>query len=162
MPFGVSGLIRLSKLSDYGIVIMTHLAQGDHGQPSAQAIAQLTHIPAPMTSKILKALTRSGLLRSHRGAGGGYELALDPDLISIAQIIEALDGRIALTECIDEASGECLIQDVCATRTNWQRINSAIRHALDGITLAEMSGSVVRSDLLERRRSTARTDRMTA
>jgi FeS assembly SUF system regulator len=132
-------VIRLSKLADYGIVIMTHLARPGSVQASAQEIAQATRIPQPMAQKILKALAREGLLRSQRGVKGGYELARAARGINVAQIIEVLDGPIAITDCVEHAAGDCLIESLCPARTNWERINSAIRDALEEVTLAEMA-----------------------
>ncbi len=135
-------VIRLSKLADYGIVIMTHLARPGGKQASAQEIAQATRVPQPMAQKILKALTRDGLLRSQRGVKGGYELARAARSITVAQIIEALDGPIAVTDCVDGGAGDCVIESLCPARTNWERINSAIRDALEEVTLAEMASAI--------------------
>ncbi|MEZ5864789.1 MAG: SUF system Fe-S cluster assembly regulator [Geminicoccaceae bacterium] len=135
-------MIRLSKLADYGIVIMTHLARPGHVQESAQEIALATRVPPAMASKILKSLARAGLLRSQRGVKGGYELARVPHAVSMAEIIEALDGPIALTDCVDGAHGDCTIESLCPARTNWDRINTAIRGALDSVSLDEMAGGI--------------------
>jgi len=131
-------VIRLSRITDYGIVLMTELARGRRSMATPE-LAQRTRIAQPMAGKILKTLTREGLLVSHRGAKGGYRLARDPSLLTIAEIIEALDGPIALTACIDVGAGECGIEHICPARSNWHRINAAIRDALDGISLAEMA-----------------------
>jgi FeS assembly SUF system regulator len=135
-------VIRLSKLADYGIIIMTHLARGGGRSLSTSEIASATSVPQPMAGKILKALARAELLVSHRGAYGGYGLEREPSAISVAEIIEALDGPIALTACIDAETSDCTIERLCPTRTNWQRINGAIREALDGVTLDEMAFSI--------------------
>ena len=135
-------MIKLSKLADYGIVIMTHLARPGGVQASAQEIALATRIPPPMAQKILKALAKDGLLRSQRGVKGGYELARAARSITVAQIIEALDGPIAVTDCVDGAPGDCVIESLCPARTNWERINSAIRDALEEVTLAEMAEAI--------------------
>ena len=139
---GWSALIRLSKLADYGIVIMTHLARPGRVQESAQEIALATQVPSAMASKILKSLARAGLLRSQRGVKGGYELARLPGAVSMAEIIEALDGPIALTDCVDGAHGDCTIEALCPARTNWDRINTAIRGALDSVSLDEMASAI--------------------
>ncbi len=89
-------------------------------------------------SKILKILARDGLLQSHRGAKGGYSLERSPEDVSVVEIITAVDGPVGITECIDDTPGECGQESVCPVRGNWQRINDAIRQALDDITLAEM------------------------
>ena len=138
-------MIRLSKLADYGIVIMTTMARHPERCHNAPEIAAKSHIPLPMASKILKALARAGLLASHRGAKGGYGLARTAERISVAEIIAALDGPIALTACIEDGPGECEIEALCPARANWQRINDAIRHALEGITIAEMAHAIPRA-----------------
>jgi FeS assembly SUF system regulator len=135
-------VIRLSRLADYGIVIMTHLARESGRQFATPDIAMATQVPQPMTSKILKLLARADLLASNRGAHGGYSLARDAHEITVAAIIEALDGPIALTACVEAGPGDCGIEQLCPARTNWQRINHAIREALERITLAEMAKSI--------------------
>jgi FeS assembly SUF system regulator len=132
-------VIRLSKLADYGIVMMTNMARHPQRQYNAAEIAAESHIPLPTASKILKALARAGLLASHRGAKGGYGLAREAEAITVAQVIVALEGPIALTSCIEDGPGDCGIEALCPARANWQRINDAIRRALDEITMAEMA-----------------------
>ncbi len=132
-------MIRLSKLADYGIVVMTHMARQPGRQHNAPEVAAQSHIPLPMVSKILKSLARAGLLQSHRGVKGGYGLARPAAAISVAAVISALDGPIALTACIEDGPGGCEIEALCPARANWQRINDAIRTALDGISMAEMA-----------------------
>jgi FeS assembly SUF system regulator len=138
----MDGVIRLSKLADYGIVMMTHMARDAGRQQTAPEIAARSHLPLPMASKILKGLAHAGLLVSHRGAKGGYGLARPAHAISVADIIVALEGPIALTACIEHGPGECDIEALCPARANWQRINRAIREALEGITLLEMAQTV--------------------
>ena len=135
-------MIRLSKLADYGIVIMTTLARDPGRQHNAPEVAAQSHIPLPMVSKILKALARSGLLASHRGVKGGYSLARPAQAISVAEVIRALDGPIALTACIEDGPGGCEIERLCPARANWQRINDALRDALDGISVGEMAQAI--------------------
>jgi FeS assembly SUF system regulator len=136
------GVIRLSKLADYGIVMLTHMARDAGRQQTAPEIAARSHLPLPMASKILKGLAHAGLLASQRGAKGGYGLARPAREISVADIIVALEGPIALTACIEHGPGECEIEALCPARANWQRINRAIREALEGITLLEMTQTV--------------------
>lgn len=148
-----AAVIRLSKLADYGIVIATHLARHPDRQQTAPEVAGATSVPQPMTSKILKQLVRGDVLVSHRGARGGYGLARPAEQITVADVIEALDGPIALTSCIDPGPSDCGILSLCPTRANWQRINHAIRDALDGVTLAEMAHSIPTAFLLPEERS---------
>ncbi|MDH3525631.1 MAG: SUF system Fe-S cluster assembly regulator [Acidobacteriota bacterium] len=128
----------MTKQADYGIVLMTRMAGEAGRQFTAGELAEETQLPAPTVSKILKILTRQELLDSHRGVKGGYSLARDTAAITMAEIIGALDGPIAITECIDDSPGECVQEPSCAVRANWQRINDAIRLALENVTLAEM------------------------
>lgn len=132
-------MLRVTKLADYGIVIMTYLASHGGVTANARDIACEVHLPVPVVSKVLKLLARNGLLDSHRGIKGGYGLARKPDAITIAQIIRALDGPIAVTECTDALRGDCDLELGCPVSANWHRINQAIYQALETITLAEMT-----------------------
>jgi FeS assembly SUF system regulator len=145
-------VIRLSKLADYGIVIATHLARHPDRQQTAPEVAAATSVPAPMTSKILKLLTRGEILVSHRGVRGGYGLGRPAEAITVAEVIEALDGPIAITSCMEPSPHDCGILSLCPARANWQRINGAIREALDGVTLAEMAHSIPAAFLLPEER----------
>ncbi len=130
-------MLRISKLTDYAIVVSTHLGS----LPGAIAVSDLataTGIPQPTVAKVLKVLARAGLVASQRGAHGGYRLARPPEAIAVSAIIEAVDGPIAVTECADDSEA-CEHEPRCEVRANWQRINSAVQSALAGITLADMS-----------------------
>ena len=150
-------MIRLSRLADYGIVIVTHLAREPARFQAAPEIAVATQIPQPVASKVLKMLARAELLLSHRGAHGGYGLARAPDTITVAELIEAVDGPIALTTCLEEGN-DCGIEAMCPARANWQRVNDAIREALQRVTLAEMTQGIPEAFLLpeERQRPAVR------
>ncbi len=131
-------MIRLSRLSDYAVVLMSQIAASPDGLRQAPELAGEAHLPATTVSKILKLLNRSGLLISHRGARGGYEVARPLEAISMADIINAVDGPIALTECIEDTPGECDLEAFCPARRNWHAINDAVRRALAGVTLADV------------------------
>ena len=132
-------MIGITRGADYGILLMTGLAQAD-GQPhSAAALAQQRRLPLPMVSKILKSLARAGLLVSQRGAQGGYSLARPATEISAADIIGALEGPIAITECSGENHDGCSRLEHCEVSGHWPRINQAIYAALQSISLLEMS-----------------------
>ncbi len=135
-------MIRMTKQADYGIVLLAHMAGDAERQYTSVALAEATQLPTPTVSKILKALTREGLLDSARGVKGGYSLARPAAAINVAEIITALEGPIAITECIDDTPGECSQEPSCAIRGHWQRINDAIRGALEAITLDEMRHGV--------------------
>lgn len=128
-------MIRLTNLADYAVVLMCTMAHQPKTWQSAHKLARDTNIPVPTVSKILGMLSRAGLLASHRGLKGGFELAKAPSEITVADVIEAVDGPIALTNCIEHAPGECSIEHLCAFKPHWQTINDAIRTSLAGITL---------------------------
>lgn len=133
-------MLRMTKQADYGIVLLSRMAGQATARFTAPELATETHLPLPMVSKILKILARGGLLVSHRGAKGGYSLAAPPREISVARMITVLDGPIAFTECSDDHSpGLCSQEAGCQIRFNWQRINLAVRDALEAITLAELA-----------------------
>ena len=134
-------MLRVGKLTDYAIVVMTHLARVSGLLHSANEIAADIGLALPTVSKVMKALVQNGLLVSHRGSKGGYSLAFRPQEISVAQVIAAIEGPIALTECSD-ARGLCGQESLCAVRPNWQRINLAVREALEKVTLAELASQV--------------------
>lgn len=136
-------MIRLNKQTDYGIVLMTAMAEARDQHHSATELSTLTRLPQPMVSKILKLLVHGRLLDSTRGPKGGYRLARPARDINVAAIIVALDGPIAITECVEDADGECSYEAFCSVRTNWQRINFAVREALEQISLEEMTQPLV-------------------
>jgi FeS assembly SUF system regulator len=135
-------MIRITRQTDYGIVLLTYMASHPERLFTAADLAQDNRLPLPMVSKVLKILARAGLLISHRGVKGGYTLARGPEAITVEEAISALEGPIAITDCIEATPGECDHESVCPTRSNWQRINEAIRQALEGISMAEMTHRV--------------------
>jgi FeS assembly SUF system regulator len=133
-------VLRISKLTDYGIVLLARFAVASPGATlTAREMAESTALPHPVVSKMLKTLAGAGLLRSHRGAKGGYSLAREPDRLSVAEILEALEGPLALMEC-SVGPGHCEQESSCTVRVPWQRINRAVQGALAGMTLAELAG----------------------
>jgi len=131
-------MIRISKNADYAIIILAHFASADVGSVlNARETADQTHLPLPMVSKLLKALARAGLLASHRGAKGGYNLARPPREISIASIISAVEGPIGLTECTQD-DGHCFQEPYCEVSSHWQKINRVVFGALRNMPLTEM------------------------
>ena len=132
-------VFRISRLTDYGIVIMAHLADcEDDITHNARELASQTRLPSPVVSKILKLLTRAGLLGSQRGSKGGYNLARCAAEISVVEMITALEGPVGITECTIHP-GACPQEQSCHVRDPWQRINSAVHAALDNITLADLA-----------------------
>jgi FeS assembly SUF system regulator len=138
-------MLRVTKLTDYGIVMMTCFATHPDKTFNAKDMAGVVRLPLPVVSKVLKLLSRSGLLLSQRGTKGCYSLALEPKKITVAAIIQALEGPIAVTECTDAVKGDCGLETGCPVKTNWHLINKAIHRALEGITLAQMAQPLRRS-----------------
>jgi FeS assembly SUF system regulator len=134
----------MSKLTDYGTVVMTSMARAPDHVHSAANLAVQTGLALPTVTKVLKTLARARLLVSVRGAKGGYTLARAPREISIAQVISAMEGPIGLTEC-GSVPGLCLVESGCAVRANWQSINHMVLQALDRITLEQMTQPIART-----------------
>ena len=135
--------MRLSSMADYAIVTLGATARHCGGaRTNASAIAVETGLPVPTVQKLVSRLSAAGLLRSVRGGGGGFSLARPAAAITIADIIEAVEGPIAMTMCSDGAS-ECAIEGDCAVRPHWPQVNRAIRGALETITLAELAAEKV-------------------
>jgi FeS assembly SUF system regulator len=118
---------------------MSHMAAHPDETHNAAEIALGARLPVPTVSKLLRQLAHEGLLTSQRGVKGGYSLARPPEEISVAAIIRVLEGPIALTACVTEVPGECEHESQCPVRGHWNRINHAVREALDGISLSDMA-----------------------
>jgi FeS assembly SUF system regulator len=146
-------MLRISKMTDYATVLLARLAASPGRQYNAAQLAELSRLALPTVSKLLKLLHRQGLLTSTRGLHGGYRLARPAADITAAQILDALEGPVALTEC-SQAQHQCGIESTCGVGRAWQRVNMAIRRALQEITLVELAGlagTPVRFAALERR-----------
>ncbi|QJD30031.1 SUF system Fe-S cluster assembly regulator [Methylococcus geothermalis] len=130
-------MLRISKLTDYAIILLGQMARSDEQTYAAAELAEHTSIAMPTASKILKALARAGIVTSTRGARGGYALAQKPEHTSVARIIGALEGPIALTECGIEQD-LCQQSSSCEIRGHWNVINRAILAALESVSLADM------------------------
>ncbi len=130
-------MLRVSRLTDYGTMILGCLAQAGGASLSAKRIAQATQLKLPTAQKLLKQLAGRGLVQSERGALGGYRLARPAGNINAAEILEALEGPMALTECC-HSEGQCELESFCSVGTAWRQINRAIRGALTEVTLSDL------------------------
>lgn len=135
-------MLRLSKLTDYAVVVLVRLSAGEAVQTSP-GIASSIGIPEPTVAKVLKALAGSGLVASQRGARGGYRLMRPLAAIPVSDVIAAIDGPIALTACVDGAAIACETSSLCPVAGRWDPVNEAIQSALDGITLADMQEAAI-------------------
>jgi FeS assembly SUF system regulator len=132
-------MLRISKMTDYATVILARLALAPQRQFTAAQLADQTHLAQPTVSKVLKLLLRRGLLHSTRGLHGGYRLARPAAEITAAQILDALEGPVALIECARHVH-HCSIESTCGVGRAWQRVSVALRRVLEDITLVELAG----------------------
>jgi FeS assembly SUF system regulator len=138
-------MIRLGKLTDYGLVLMTCMARsyGSSLHPSslrtARDLAAESKLPLSTVSKLLKRLLQSGLLASHRGTKGGYILARNPHDVSVLEVIAAVEGPMALTECSTDVVGLCHIETGCPIKSNQKIINQAVRGVLEKVMLSDLA-----------------------
>jgi FeS assembly SUF system regulator len=131
--------MRLSRLADYGVLLMSHIARQPERVCTSVSLSEGARLPIPTVSKLLAKLVRAGLLQSIRGRDGGYLLALQPKDITVEAIITAVDGPIALTVCLESGEGACDLEGVCPSQPNWRRINDALRRALSDVSLLDIS-----------------------
>lgn len=130
-------MIKLSRLADYAVVVLTEMAgAGADARLSSSALAAQTKLPEPTVAKILKNLTRGGILESVRGVNGGYMLARPAAQISVADIVAAMDGPVSLTDCASDKN--CILQEQCILHGRWGKLNMAVRTALEGVSLNDL------------------------
>ncbi|MDR3440471.1 SUF system Fe-S cluster assembly regulator [Telmatospirillum sp.] len=132
--------MRLNRMTDYGVVILCQMARGSQdAMVTAPYLAEVTHLPLPSVSKLLKLLTQKGILKAQRGASGGYGLARPAEAITASDIVFALEGPIELTDCIEGGDGGCERERSCSLRGHWNPVNLAIEQALSKVTLRQMA-----------------------
>lgn len=131
--------MKLSSLADYAVVMMSAAARHcGQAQINAGQLAEETGIPLPTVQKLVSRLSAAGLLRSVRGAGGGFKLARPAAAVTLADIIEAIEGPIAMTACMDSARNDCGLEGNCKVQAHWPVVNDAVRGALAGINLTTL------------------------
>lgn len=132
-------MIRLSRMTDYAVVVLSAFAQTPEKAQSAAQLTTATGLPPATVSKLLKLLARTGFLDSRRGAAGGYHLTRSPDAITMAEVVTAIEGPISLTYCSEAADGNCDLEHLCPMRGRWDKVNRLVRKAFEDVTLAEMA-----------------------
>ncbi|ORU90108.1 MAG: SUF system Fe-S cluster assembly regulator [Cycloclasticus sp. symbiont of Poecilosclerida sp. M] len=135
-------MLRVSKLTDYATVVLTHIAHQPNELHAASDITQATGVALPTVSKVLKLLSKANILTSHRGSKGGYLLASKPKDTNVAEVITAIEGPIGITECTTDHSA-CEQESSCEIKGNWNLINRAVYAALEAVTLADLVLPVV-------------------
>lgn len=133
-------MLKLSKMTDYAVIILSDMARQKEKVLSATMIAQSTRLPEPTVSKVLKSLSKFDLVNSVRGANGGYSLTKAPENINMAHVILATDGPVELTACVDNGSQCCDLADSCHMKGQWNPLNAAMKQALENVSLKEMMG----------------------
>ncbi|GLQ06979.1 SUF system Fe-S cluster assembly regulator [Sneathiella chinensis] len=131
-------MIKLSKMTDYGVVIMSEMARIEGRIMNAPDLSLHTGLTVPTTAKVLRILAKGGLLTSLRGAHGGYRLDRKPKDVSVAEIVRVLEGPVAVTSCVDGSDLDCSVETNCPMRGGWEKINRAINAAMEEVTLADM------------------------
>jgi len=132
--------MRLSSMADYAVLTMTAAARHCGGaRVNVAQLAEETGLPGPTVAKLVSRLSAAGLVKSVRGAHGGFKLARPAAAITLADIVEAVEGPIALTSCVEAGKHDCTLEAACSLRPRWPRVNEALRGALAGIALAELS-----------------------
>jgi FeS assembly SUF system regulator len=147
--------MRLSSLADYAVVMMAAAArhcgqaglctasmQKARGRLNATMLAEETGLPLPTVQKLVSRLSAAGLIESARGTGGGFRLSRPPAAITLADIVEAIEGPIAMTACVDHGSHDCCVEQSCKVKPHWNAVNGAVRGALAGVSLATLSSGV--------------------
>jgi Rrf2 family protein len=134
--------MRLTAQADYAVVMMAAAARhGCGARLSATLLSDETGVPLPTAQKLMQALAKAGLLSSLRGTGGGFKLMRPAAAISLADIIEAIEGPIAMTACVDTMRHDCALDGHCQTKPHWGAINGAVRGALAAVPLTQLAGA---------------------
>jgi FeS assembly SUF system regulator len=138
--------MRLSSLTDYAVVMLSAAARhAGQARLTANLLADETGVPLPTAQKLMGRLAAAGLLTSARGTGGGFRLTRTPAAISLADIIEAVEGPIAMTACVEHGRHDCGLESACQVRPHWPAVNSAVKGALNGVTLASLAAMEARA-----------------
>jgi FeS assembly SUF system regulator len=131
--------MRLSNLADYAVVLLAAAARAETPRLNATLLAEETGVPLPTVQKLVGKLSAAGLIVSSRGAGGGFRLARGAHDISLADIVEAVEGPIAMTACVEGGRNDCAVEENCRVKPRWNVVNGAVRGALAGISLSSLS-----------------------
>jgi len=131
--------MRISKMTDYALVVLSHLATDEASSQSARHIADVSYLPPPTVARLLKQLSRAGLVQAERGVHGGYSLSKHPADVSLAQVLSVFEGPVAVTECAT-GTGGCFLESRCPTKANWSRLNRVIHQSLESVSLERFFG----------------------
>jgi FeS assembly SUF system regulator len=132
-------MIRMSKLADYSFILLAQMVSENKESWAASELAARTTLPLPTVAKLMKLLAKGGVVAAQRGATGGYRLMRPARRISIASIIESVDGPIALTDCVDQGEPNCAVSTLCPMHGGWDKVNKALRSALESVSLSDLA-----------------------
>lgn len=131
--------MRLSNLADYAVVMLAAAARKPDGRLNATCLSEETGVPLPTAQKLVGRLAAAGLIASSRGTGGGFRLARCASEISLADIVEAVEGPIAMTACVEQGKHDCGVEQTCRVKPHWDAVNNAMRGALAGVSLESLA-----------------------
>jgi FeS assembly SUF system regulator len=137
-------MIRMSKLADYSFILLMQMMGEESRSWSASELTERTTLPLPTVAKLMKVLAKDGVVKAQRGAAGGYRLAQPAKQITVARVIEAVDGPIALADCVNGGEHDCAVKVLCPLHGGWNKVNNAIRSALEGVLLSDLAGNTSR------------------
>ncbi|BAU57267.1 iron-sulfur cluster regulator IscR [Halorhodospira halochloris] len=146
-------MLRINRETDYGVLILSAMARVPEQRASSAQLAYAHGLPQPIVSKVMKQLVHAGLLCSFRGTKGGYGLSRTPDQVNILEVIEALEGPIAITDCVENGTQSCAHAYDCNAGAAWSRISDVVRTALQGVTLEQMGAPQEQSVTFHNQRS---------
>ena len=132
-------MLKLSRMTDYAVVVLSQMARHQADCLTAQDLTEMTALPQPTVAKVLKLLAKASVVESRRGTLGGYVLDRSADEVTVAEIIAAIDGPVALTACVDGQEGDCTVEALCPMRGRWDMLNTAVQTALASVSLAQIS-----------------------
>ncbi|HEY0900752.1 MAG TPA: SUF system Fe-S cluster assembly regulator [Micavibrio sp.] len=132
-------MLKLSRLTDYAVVVLAEMSRTQGTLQAASSLSAKTGLPEPTVAKILKTLSRNGLITSVRGVAGGYKLERAADALPVSLIIAAMEGPISLTSCVSGSHDSCALEGTCSMTGRWNPVNAAINAALEKVTLADMN-----------------------
>ena len=137
-------MIKVSRMADYAILLVCKMSNDENKVYSSQELSILTSLKITTISKILTKLTKANVTDSIRGVSGGYKLTMQAEDISVGNIIDIIDGKVALTVCVEEGENHnCDLVSLCPSQSNWQVINNTVREALNSVSIAEMANPFV-------------------
>ncbi len=140
-------MLRLAKLADYGLVIASALVNLQESRVKLERVAETTGLPVPTVRKVMKLLVDGGVVKSERGVHGGYRLAAPPQQISVAQVVQAVEGGVALTDCC-RTDAACDVSSTCLVQSNWSVINGTVQTLFQRVSLLDMTRRLTQDDLV--------------